>query len=198
MKELWAVKIGPLFQWKGNAWNKGPNASPTVGGGVVYALGGFGELICVTADAGKEQCAQNLPRDFAGEVNPIGGGLEEPTPLGWVTRVLRSSTAISSFAYPAANAVCWLPWTASRGALIWQSKEVPEQACYSSPLGGRSWRRGRNMLQVTNAGIVGVAARDGKLLWSYRRNPAYEDAVIGNARRARQLSLLNRRLWPGM
>src|SRR5579862_4353058 len=31
-KELWATRIGPLFQWKGNSWNKGPNASPTVSG----------------------------------------------------------------------------------------------------------------------------------------------------------------------
>jgi outer membrane protein assembly factor BamB len=31
---------------------------------------------------------------------------------------------------------------------------------------------------VTNKGIVGVAAKDGKLLWSYERQPAYDDVVI--------------------
>src|SRR5947209_18948897 len=30
VKELWSTKIGPLFTWKGNNWNAGPNATPTV------------------------------------------------------------------------------------------------------------------------------------------------------------------------
>ena len=82
-KELWTAKIGPLFQWKGNTWNQGPNASPTVDGDAVYAVGGFGDLVCVSAADGKERWRVNLPKDLGGEVNPIGGGLEEPTPLGW-------------------------------------------------------------------------------------------------------------------
>lgn len=83
IKELWSTKIGPIFTWKGNEWNKGPNATPTVDGDFVYALGGFGDLICVEAASGKERWRKSLPRDFGGEVNPIGGGAMEPTPLGW-------------------------------------------------------------------------------------------------------------------
>src|SRR6516162_5577802 len=41
-KELWHARIGPLFQWKGNNWNMGPNVSPTVDGDLVFALGGMG------------------------------------------------------------------------------------------------------------------------------------------------------------
>src|SRR5262245_43190305 len=29
-KEAWSAEIGPLFQWRGNNWNTGPNATPTV------------------------------------------------------------------------------------------------------------------------------------------------------------------------
>ncbi len=82
-KEIWSVKIGPLFTWKGNSWNEGPNVSPTIQGDSAYALGGFGDLICVNLKTGQERWRVNLPKDFGGEVNPIGGGLEEPTPLGW-------------------------------------------------------------------------------------------------------------------
>ena len=43
MKETWSAKIGPLFQWKGNNWNTGPNVTPTVGDKLIYALGGRGK-----------------------------------------------------------------------------------------------------------------------------------------------------------
>lgn len=82
-KELWSVKIGAVFTWKGNSWNEGPNVSPTVQGDSVYALGGFGDLLCVDSKTSQERWRVSLPRDLGGEVNPIGGGLEEPTPLGW-------------------------------------------------------------------------------------------------------------------
>ncbi|HJZ59879.1 MAG TPA: PQQ-binding-like beta-propeller repeat protein, partial [Gemmataceae bacterium] len=39
-KEVWSARIGPLFTWKGNSWNAGPNVTPTVDGELVYALGG--------------------------------------------------------------------------------------------------------------------------------------------------------------
>src|SRR5438067_12494118 len=50
--ELWATKIGPLFTWKGNSWNAGPSATPSVDGDLVFALGGQGELVCVKAADG--------------------------------------------------------------------------------------------------------------------------------------------------
>src|ERR1700694_5195641 len=28
-QELWSAKIGPMFDFKGNSWSGGPNASPT-------------------------------------------------------------------------------------------------------------------------------------------------------------------------
>ncbi len=176
-KEVWAAKIGPLFQWKGNSWNKGPNASPTVGGESVYALGGFGDLICVEAATGKEQWRKSLPRDFAGEVNPIGGGLEDPTPLGWGYASSPLVDGNRLICVPGGKRGLLAALDKSTGALTWQSKEIPEQACYSSPLAVDVVGL-RHYVQVTNAGLVGVAARDGKLLWSYRREPGYEDAVI--------------------
>ena len=63
------------------------------------------------------------------------------------------------------------------GDAVWQSSEVTDQTSYSSPLavevGGI-----RQYIQVTNPGVVGIAAKDGKKLWSYRREPAYDDVVI--------------------
>jgi outer membrane protein assembly factor BamB len=176
-KELWACKIGALFQWKGNSWNKGPNVSPTVANGLVYALGGFGDLICVEAASGKEKWRKSLPRELGGEVNPIGGGLEVPTPLGWGYASSPLVDGKQLICVPGGKRGLLAALDKDTGALLWQSKQIPEQACYSSPLavevGGI-----KQYVQLVNSGAVGVTASDGKLLWNYRRTPAFDDAVI--------------------
>jgi len=176
-KELWARKIGPRFTWKGNQWNTGPNVSPTVEGGRVYALGGFGDLVCVDATDGQEQWRVNLPRDLGGEVNPIGGGAEEPTPLGWGYSHAPLVDGDRLICVPGGSKGLLAALDKKTGKLLWQSKDVAEQASYSSPMiaeiGGV-----RQIIQVTNSGIVGITIEDGRTLWLYRRDPAYDDVVI--------------------
>jgi outer membrane protein assembly factor BamB len=176
-KEIWTAKIGPLFTWKGNNWNMGPNATPTVDGELLYALGGFGDLVCLETATGKDRWRKNLPRDLGGEVNPIGGGAEQPTPLGWGYAWAPLVDGDQLICMPGGRQGLLASFDKKTGKLLWQSKEVTEQASYSSPMlaeiGGV-----KQIIQVTNGGIVGVAARDGKLLWSYHRDPAYDDVVI--------------------
>jgi outer membrane protein assembly factor BamB len=177
IKEVWSVKIGPLFTWKGNNWNAGPNATPTVDGELLYALGGRGDLVCVEVATGKERWRKNLPRDLGGEVNPIGGGLEDPTPLGWGYAGAPLVDGEQLVCVPGGKKGLLAALDKKTGRLLWQSREVTDQASYSSPLVvtiGSS----KQYVQVTNGGIVGVAAQDGKKLWSYRREPAYDDVVI--------------------
>lgn len=175
--ELWATRIGPLFTWKGNSWNAGPNVTPTVDGDSVYALGGFGDLVCVDAATGKERWRVNLPKDLGGEVNPIGGGLDEPTPLGWGYAMAPLVDGDRLICVPGGRQGLLAALDKKTGKVIWRSKEIAEQASYSSPitveLGGK-----KQYLQVVNSGIVGISADDGKLLWSYRRSPAFDDVVI--------------------
>ena len=177
VKEVWSAKIGPLFTWKGNEWNMGPNATPTVSGERLYALGGFGDLVCVEKGTGKELWRKSMPRDLGGEVNPIGGGLEDPTPLGWGYAWAPLVDGERLICVPGGKQGLLAALDAKSGSVIWQSKEVTDQAPYSSPvaveIGGV-----RQYIQVTNGGVVGVAAKDGKRLWSYRRDPAYKDVVI--------------------
>ena len=78
-QEQWATKIGPVHDWKANSWSHGPNGTPTVDGDLIYALGSQGVLVCVQKD-GKPVWKLDLPKDLAGEVNPVGGG---PEKLGW-------------------------------------------------------------------------------------------------------------------
>src|SRR5262245_52563089 len=52
-KQLWSTKVGKPGApgWGGFT---GPRSTPTVDGSLVYALGQYGELVCVNADTGKE------------------------------------------------------------------------------------------------------------------------------------------------
>lgn len=176
-KELWAVKLGPLFTWQGNSWNAGPNATPTVAGGLVFALGGFGDLVCADAATGQEKWRVSLPRDLGGEVNPIGGGLEKPTPLGWGYAPAPLVDGERLICVPGGKQGLFAALDKNTGKVLWRSAEVTDQASYSSPVlaevGGV-----RQVIQAVNGGLVGVAAADGKLLWRYRREPAYDDVVI--------------------
>ncbi len=177
VNQSWSAKIGPLFTWKGNIWNMGPNATPTVDGELLFALGGFGDLVCLDTATGKERWRTNLPHDLGGEVNPIGGGLDDPTPLGWGYAWAPLVDGDQLICVPGGKQGLLAGLEKKTGKVLWRSKGVTDQASYSSPLlaevGGV-----RQIIQVVNSGIVGVAASDGRLLWRYHRSPEFDDVVI--------------------
>jgi outer membrane protein assembly factor BamB len=119
----------------------------------------------------------NLPRDLGGEDNPVGGGLDDPTPLGWGYSSAPLVDGDRLVCVPGGKQGLLAALDKKTGKVLWRSKGVTGQATYSSPIavevGGV-----RQYVQVTDAGMVGVAAADGKLLWSYRRDRPYEDVVI--------------------
>ena len=174
-KELWSAKIGPLFTWKGNSWNAGTNVSPTADGERVYVLGGFGDLLCVEASTGKELWKKNLPRDLGGAVNPIGGGLEDPTPLGWGYSAAPLIDGDKLICVPGGKKGLVAALDKKTGKLLWQSADATDEASYASPvlaeIGGV-----KQIVAVTNKGLLGVAAADGKVLWRHDR--PYEDVAI--------------------
>jgi outer membrane protein assembly factor BamB len=172
-KELWTVKIAPIFDFKGNQWSAGPNATPSVDGDLVYALGSQGVLICVQAAGGKEIWRIDLPKTMAAEVNPVGGG---PAKMGW--------------------GFCWSPLVdgdqlvivpgGPKGLLaaldkktskeLWRSKDVLDQATYSSPI-VFTVNGVRQYVQLTQDGVVGINAKNGDLSWSYKRANPFPDVV---------------------
>jgi outer membrane protein assembly factor BamB len=172
-KELWAVKIGPVFTFKQTKeWGNGPRITPTVDGDRVYALGGFGDLVCVDANKGLEVWRKNLPKDLKAEVNGIGGG---PEKFGWGFSWAPLIDGNQLICVPGGPEGTLAALDKSSGAVLWRSKELTEQASYSSPivaeLGGV-----RQYVIATNGGLHGIEAKSGKLLWTYKRN--YPDVLI--------------------
>lgn len=163
-KEAWALRLGPNFDFPGNAWSAGPSATATVDGDRVYALSGSGDLLCATTD-GRELWRKSLPAELAAEINPIGGG---PKKLGWGftwSPLVDDERLICIPGGPKGTVAALDKQT---GEVLWRSAEATDQAAYASPIlatiGGT-----RQYVVLTNQGLLGVAAEDGRLLWRHRQ-----------------------------
>lgn len=176
VREAWAAEVGPLFDFQGNNWSAGPSATPTVDGKLIYALGGKGDLICVQAADGRLRWQKNLPADLGAEVNPIGGG---PKKLGWGFAWSPMVDGDQLVCVPGGPQGTLAALDKLTGNVVWRSREVTDQAAYTSPMlaefGGV-----RQYVALTNWGMFGVAAQDGKLLWNYRRQPAFGTEVVNS------------------
>ncbi len=170
--EKWALKIGPTFTWKGNIWNKGPSATPTVVGDLVFAQGGQGDLLCATTD-GKEKWRKSLPKDLKAAVNPIGGG---PPNLGWGFNGSPLVDGDNLICVPGGPAGLVAALNKNTGDLVWRSKGLKGEATYSSPviadLGGV-----KQVVVTTQEGAAGVSPKDGNVLWEYKREDPFGDIV---------------------
>ena len=171
-RELWSVRIGPLYDFKGNNWSRGPNATPTVDGERLFALGSQGELICVNT-SGKEQWRKSMPKDLGGQVSTVGGG---PKGMGWGFSWSPLVDGEQLICVPGGPQGLLAALNKKTGEVIWRSKEVKDPATYSSPLlatlGGV-----KQYIQQTNAGLVGVEAKTGNRLWYFKRKRPWGDVV---------------------
>jgi outer membrane protein assembly factor BamB len=173
-KEKWATKVGPVHDWKENAWSRGPNCTPAVDGDLVFGLSSKGELICVNKSSGKPVWRLNLPDKLGGVVNPIGGDPESKLAWGysWSPEVDGDHLIIA----PGGLKGLLAALNKKDGSVVWQSKAVTDACTYSSPLvatlGGV-----KQVLYITQTGLVSVSAKDGSLLWQHRREAPFEDVV---------------------
>lgn len=149
--KLWATPVGTQADE--------PSSTPTVDGDRVYALGPFGDLVCVQASDGKVLWQKSYTRDFGGSV-PTWKFCESP--------LIDGDNLICTPGGPQATLVALNKLT---GELIWKCA-VPSGAGsgsgYSSPVisEGAGVKQYVQMLGQ-GTGCVGVSASDGKLLWNY-------------------------------
>jgi outer membrane protein assembly factor BamB len=163
--EAWAVKVGALFDFPTNQWSAGPSATPTVDGDLIYALGGNGDLVCVAAADGKERWRLNLPTALEAEVNSIGGG---PKKLGWGFTWAPLVDGARLICLPGGPKGTVAALDKKTGRPVWRSAELKEQASYTSPIPAEI-DGVRQYLVLTNEGLRGVAAADGRVLWKHDR-----------------------------
>jgi outer membrane protein assembly factor BamB len=148
-KQVWATPIGPLYT---NRYGDGPRGTPTVDGGVLYAIGGNGDLVCVETAAGKKQWSVSMTSDFAGR-RPGWGYTESPLVDG--DRLVCT---------PGGSKGTFAALDKKTGKVIWRSKDLTEEAAYSSVIVAEAGGV-KQYVQMTSNGVVGVAADDGRPLW---------------------------------
>lgn len=160
-KELWTVKIGPIFTFKGNTWGDGPRSTPTVDGNLLFALGGQGELVCVDIkNNGKELWRKNLIKDFKGEMMSEWGYSESP--------LVDSDVLICT---PGGAEGTLAALDKRTGKVLWRSAGLTKKAPYTSVTVAEI-QSVRQYIQLSaesdkNDGFMsGVAAKDGKVLWT--------------------------------
>jgi outer membrane protein assembly factor BamB len=156
-KILWATKVGAAGSTDPAQWSHpGPRCTPTVSGDLVFALNAWGEMICVTADDGREQWRKDFRKDFGGEP-PTWGYSESPLVDGDQVVVT-----------PGGKQGAMVALDKKTGRLLWQSRDFTDDAHYSSivlaEIGGA-----RQYAQLTAASVVGISAKDGSTLWQAPR-----------------------------
>jgi outer membrane protein assembly factor BamB len=175
-KELWAAPLGKRYFEKVNSWNAGPSATPAVDGGLVYAQGGYGDLVCVRAVDGKEVWRKSLLKDLGGQVANPQGGAEV---VGWGFSCSPLVDGDRVVCVPGGKQGNLAALDKKTGNILWRSKEIPEEASYASPValevGGA-----RHYVQLTHKRVFGADAKDGKLVWEYAWPEEFDD-IIGSA-----------------
>jgi len=176
--ELWAVKLGPTFTFKSNIWGEGPRATPTVDKGLVYGLGGQGELVCVDASGGALKWRKSMLKELNGQVNPIGGGPGDGEPdqpqLGWGytwSPLVDGDRLICTPGGPDGTVAAL---DKKSGNVLWRSKDLKEQCAYASPIHAEVGGIRHYVIQ-TYKGPYGVST-SGAVLWHYPR--PYKDVLI--------------------
>lgn len=173
--ELWVQKLGPAFQQRVPQSKEGPSCTPTVDGERLFVLGVGGDLACLQVKDGKEVWRVNFVKDFAG------------TPPMWNYRESPLVDGDKLICTPGGPDATLAALDKATGKTLWKTKVAAGggggggqpgrpggrpgfggggSAAYSSPI-AIDFDGKRQYVQLTAKTLVGVAADDGKVLWTY-------------------------------
>jgi glucose dehydrogenase len=166
-KRLWATAIGQMA-----GGYPGPRSTPTVDGNRLYVISSDGKLVCADASTGSIHWRKDLKKDFKGQ---CGGWAYTESPL------IDGDVLVCT---PGGDKATLAALNKTTGDIIWtgsvtglKGKRRPySTAAYSSAIVA-DVAGTRQYIQFLDGGVVGVAARNGELLWHYDK-PANGTANI--------------------
>ena len=147
---LWSLKVG-----KSGGNYSGTRCTPTVDGDLVFALGQFGDLVCVEVASGQERWRKNLANDFGGS----SGGWNYSESV-----LVDGNNLICS---PGGNQATALALNKRTGSTVWKTVlSGGGESHYSSWV--ISTAAGiKQYVRLFAGGTFGVAADNGRFLWRY-------------------------------
>ena len=170
-KVVWSVPAGPAAD---NDRGPGPRGTPTVDGDRLYVLSESGDLLALRVTDGGTVWQRNILKDFAART--IGWLLSE-SPL------IDGSNVIVS---PGGRMAGMVALDKLTGKTVWVSRDLNDEAGYSSPVVA-DVQGVRTIMTLTGQAGVGVRASDGKLMWRYTQvanntanatTPLYSDGKV--------------------
>jgi outer membrane protein assembly factor BamB len=132
----------------------GSRSTPTVTGGKLYNMNGYGDLVCLTAKTGEPVWAVNTFERFGGR--EVTWGVAE-SPLVDGQNVI---------CCPGGERVFMAALDKDTGETRWTCTGVGDQHSHASPL-IVEYQGLRQIVTLTAAAAIGVAADTGRLLWRY-------------------------------
>jgi outer membrane protein assembly factor BamB len=182
--KVWEAKIGPKNSGRSYP---GARSTPTIDRGFAYAVGSDGILVCVDIEKGTVKWQKSFKKDFGGQ---HGSWAYAESPLvdgDWV---------IGS---PGSNSAALVAFDRLTGDVVWKAStaDVGRKPAGEKSKGGKGGNRParpygaagyssaivaefggvKQYVQFLDGGVIGVAAKDGKLLWHYEE-PANNTANI--------------------
>jgi outer membrane protein assembly factor BamB len=158
-KKLWSAKVG-----KPGGNYAGTRSTPSVDGDLVYALGQWGDLVCLDAPSGKERWRKSMEKDFGGRMMSDWGYAESV--------LVDGDKVVCTPGGPKGTVVAL---DKNTGQVLWRTKDFTDSAAYASlvpaAIGGK-----RQYVILTDASVAGIAADNGAVLWRAPRKG--ETAVI--------------------
>jgi outer membrane protein assembly factor BamB len=154
-EEVWSTGIGTDDQQGYSAgWGHGPRSTPTVSEGHVYAIGPKGAVACLDAAEGKKVWSKHLKDDFGGQAG--GWGFSASPFIDGPNLVLA----------PGGNDAGLVCLDKKSGSVVWKASDVkPGKAEYATVVPAEI-NGVKQYIRLFQSQLVGVAAEDGKLLWS--------------------------------
>jgi outer membrane protein assembly factor BamB len=146
--KVWSAKVG---RPGGNY--AGTRSTPTVAGDRVYAMGQWGDLVCLDAATGREHWRKSMEKDLGGRMM---------SDWGYAESVLVDGENVVCTPGGGKGTVAAL--NKDSGQVVWRSRGLTDSASYASlvpaEMGGR-----RQYVVLTDASVAGVAADNGSVLW---------------------------------
>ncbi|MAT72023.1 MAG: pyrrolo-quinoline quinone [Planctomycetaceae bacterium] len=157
----------PLWQYEyecpyGISYPCGPRCTPTVHEGLVYTLGSEGDLICLTADAGKEVWRVSL-KDDLGANTPLWGFSAHPLIDGDLLYTMVGGDGQSVAAFDRKT-----------GKVVWKALDGPAGYCPPSIIEAGGVRQ---LLVYNPEAVTSVNPANGQQYWSVPIKPAYEMSI---------------------
>jgi outer membrane protein assembly factor BamB len=165
-KEIWTQRIGKVGRPDQKPPYPGCRSTPTVDGEVLYVLGSDGDMACLETAGGKIRWSKNVTTEFGGD-SGIWAFSESP--------LVDGNNVVCT---PGGKDAAMVAFNKKSGDVVWKC-ELPEaeKAAYSSIVVASSGDN-KQYVQFLGKKLIGVNAKDGKLLWTYSKTAEGSPANI--------------------